>query len=122
MGFSDYQHNLWLSQLTTGWVALHYDNPDVAGAYASEVFGGSYARQKVLMTDPSSGVLFNSTAITFNGLPAVTVTHVAGWDAQVNGNYIWSALLPIPVRILAGRSLPLASGQIALSMDPIVDQ
>ena len=44
---SDYRAHKWLGQLTSGfYLAVHHDNPDVAGAYASEVFGGGYARQR----------------------------------------------------------------------------
>ena len=122
MGFSDYQHNLWLSQLNSGWLALHFDNPEVAGAYSSEVFGGSYVRLPVDFSDPSSGVVFNSNDLTFPGLPSIVLTHVAGWDAKVNGNYLWSAALPTQQRILAGRSFTITAGTIALSMDPSVTQ
>lgn len=116
MGYSDYQVHKWLSEMDNVWLALHYDNPEIAGAYASEVFGGSYTRQRCNMTDPSSRAVFNVDAIKFSGLPNIQITHLTGWDAKVNGNYLFSCPLPQAVRITAGQSYTVMSSTIALSM------
>lgn len=50
--FSDYQVGVWLRGIGDIWLALHYDNPEIAGAYASEVFGGSYERQRISFGPP----------------------------------------------------------------------
>lgn len=113
--FSDHRVELWLNELSTIWLAAHYDNPDVAGAYASEVFGGSYARVMCPLTQSSNRVVYNLNPVTILGLPAVTVTHIAGWDTQINGNMEFSIPLPSPVRVLAGKSLPIPASAIALS-------
>lgn len=114
--FSPYQIHQWLDDARTGWLALHYEDPRTAGAYASEVFGGSYARLAYEMTQPTDLGMFLSNDLLFNGLPAVTITHVAGWDDQNNGNYLWSAPLPQPRKVFSGKSLSLPAGTIGLSM------
>jgi hypothetical protein len=70
--FSDYQVNNWLKDYAHCWVALHYDNPDIAGAYASEIFGGSYVRAAASFSDPTNRVTWNVTQAHFTGLPAET--------------------------------------------------
>jgi len=115
---SDYRAHTWLGQLTTGrFLAVHHDNPDVAGAYASEVFGGGYARQPMTFTSPNNRAIFNLNAVNWNGLPGVTITHLALWDALINGNYEAAIELDVPVRVLAGKSLSYASGLLAFSLD-----
>jgi hypothetical protein len=115
---SDYRAHLWLGELATGfYIALHHDNPDVAGAYASEVFGGGYARQKVSFTSPNNRAMFNMGAVSWNGLPGVTVTHLALWDSLINGNYEASIALDVPQRVLAGKSLAYGTGLLAFSLD-----
>jgi hypothetical protein len=113
--FSDYQVNKWLDDFNKVWVAAHFDNPDVAGAYASEVFGGSYARLQVVMDQSTNRVVYNTADFSIKGLPAVTVTHLAGWDVQINGNLLFSVELPAPMRIAAGKSLDVKKQTIALS-------
>jgi hypothetical protein len=115
---SDYLAEKWLSEIVTGhFVALHHDNPDVAGAYASEVVGGGYARQPIQFVPPNNRAIFNLTAIQWNGLPGVTVTHLALWDALINGNYTASIELDIAVRVLPGRSLGYGASVLAFSLD-----
>lgn len=117
MGFSDYQVNKWLTELGDLWLALHFDNPDIAGAYASEVFGGSYVRMSAAMTDASSRAIFTLTTVKFSGLPAVSISHLAAWDAKTNGNLIASVALPTAVRILPGTSYTVPAATLALSID-----
>jgi hypothetical protein len=115
---SDFLIEQWLSQLQVGcWVSLHHDNPDVAGAYASEIFGGGYTRQAILFGAPNNRAVFNDNGVIWNGLPAVTTTHVGVWDAQMNGNYLVSFAMDVPTRVLAGKSISYAPQQIAISVD-----
>lgn len=114
--FSDTRAETWLSQLGTLWVALHYDNPRSAGEYSSEVFGGSYARQKISMSDPVDRVIFNVNDANFTGLPAVRITHIAGWSTQYNGTMEFSVPLPTPVVVATGKSYYLPANQLAISI------
>jgi hypothetical protein len=114
---SDYLVEQWLKTLSHSYLALHYDNPDVAGAYASEVFGAGYARQPVSMTIPSNRSSWNVTGIQFLGLPAITITHYALWDSLASGNYLAALELDAPIRVLSGKSLSLADHVVAISLD-----
>ena len=115
---SDYRAEKWLGELVEGYyVGLHHDNPDVAGAYASEVFGGGYTRQVVQFTTPNNRAIFNLTALQWNGLPGVTITHLALWDSLINGNFEASIELDLPVRVLPGRSLGYPASVLAFSLD-----
>lgn len=114
--FSDYLIEQMLRLAQNGWLGLAYDNPEIAGAYASEVFGGSYTRIEYALTAPSSKGMLLLNDVKFDGLPAVSVAYVTGWDAQYNGNYLWSAPLPSPRGVLAGKSLSIPAGSIGLSM------
>lgn len=70
---------------TTVYVALHTGDPGETGA-SNECAGGSYARQAVTWGSQSGGVISNSVAAAFAGMPAATVTHVSLWDASSGGN------------------------------------
>lgn len=116
MGFTDYRIHQWLSQLSTIWLSLHYDNPDIAGAYASELFSGSYTRAKVNLGQPTNRGVFLISDAAFVGLPATRITHLGGWDAQVNGNMEFSCAVA-QMTVLAGASKVFPANTIALSMD-----
>ena len=117
MGFTDYRINKWLSQLTTLWISMHYDNPDTAGAYASELFAGSYVRQKATIGSVSNKGVYIINGITFTGLPDTRITHIAGWDAQYSGNMEFSNPLPSPIIAISGSSKTFPALTIALSID-----
>ena len=113
--FADRRVGIWLEELESVWLGLAYDNPDLAGAYASEVFGGSYTRQLVALTLAENRAVFNVTPVLFTGLPAVRVTHIVGWDAQYNGNYEFQIPIDNPVHLPTGASFPIPEGYLALS-------
>ena len=113
--FSDFRVETWLRELQTCWLALHYDNPDVAGAYASEVSGNAYHRCEVDFTDPSNRAMWNSSYISFTGLPAIVLTHMAAWDSPINGNLEMSAPLAEPIRVVNGGRYDLGLHQFAIS-------
>jgi len=114
--FSDYRVHLWLAQLGKTWVALHFADPNVSGAYASEVFGGSYSRMKTTWSTPDSRVMFNEVSVYFKGLPSVKISFIAGWDKQYNGNLEFCIPLTDPVPVLAGRGYTIDANMLALSL------
>lgn len=115
--FSDYQVNEWLSGIGSFWMSLHYDNPETAGAYASEIFGGSYSRQACQLGTSDNRAVYVLNNVLFAGLPAMRITHIAGWDAEFNGNYILSDALENPISMALGKPLSIPGGTVALSMD-----
>lgn len=115
---TDWQTEEWLSSIMEStWMALHFDNPDVAGEWNSEVFGGGYVRQKAAMHQPNDRALWNSATVTFNGLPSVLITHVCGWTDQINGNMRFNIALPTPVRTISGGQYSFGPGTLAVSLD-----
>lgn len=115
---SDYQVEQWLAALQDStFMALHTDNPDVAGAYASELFGGGYVRQKVTLTAPANRASWNAGVVTFSGLPAATITHIGGWNALINGDLRFSIALPAPLRVTAGSTRSFPAQMLAISLD-----
>lgn len=114
--FSDTRVEVWLGDFKTLWVGLHYDNPRTAGEYASEVFGGSYARVRTTMSDPVNRVIFNESDLSFNGLPAVKLTHIAGWSQAYNGTMEFSVPLPAPRVIVTGKGYYIPAGEIAITI------
>lgn len=115
-GFSDYRANIWLNQMQTIWIGLHYADPNISGAYASEVFGGSYTRVKTVFTEPDNRVMFNSSSIIYKGLPAVKLAFIGGWDKQYNGNLEFYIPLVNPVTILSGKGFTIDANQLAISL------
>ena len=117
--FSDFQVERWLGFLAQEgcYLALHYDNPDVAGAYASEVFGGTYRRVLADFSSVDGRTVWNTAPAKWTGLPAVGITHIAGWDAVVNGNLLWYSALPSIARVQVGQAFTLAGNTIALSVN-----
>lgn len=113
--FSDYRVAKWLNDIDTVWLGLAFDNPDIAGAYASEVFGNSYTRQQIQLSLTSNRGVYNVTSVLFTGLPSTTITHLVGWDAQYNGNYEFMVPLDKPVPLVSGASFPIAANQLVLS-------
>lgn len=115
---SDFLVDKWLNELTSNtYAALHYDNPDVAGAYSSEVFGGSYARVKLSMTTSANRAIWNAGTITFTGLPTVSITHLGIWNAAINGDLLYSSPLPTPLRVQTGSRQAFPAGILAFSFD-----
>jgi len=79
-----------VSQVTP-YVSLHTADPGLTGA--SEVGGGSYARQSVAFSAASGGSTSNTAAVRFEDMPGVTVTHVGIWDAVSGGNFLYGDAL-----------------------------
>lgn len=126
MPISDFQAANWLSDLDQIYLGLSFDNPEIAGAYASEVFGGSYTRLLCPMSQPTDRTIWNLNQLVFTGLPTVTLTHLVAWDALVNGNYIASAELATtddsggltltPTKIQLGQSFSVPQTSFAISI------
>lgn len=112
---SDYQANTWLDGINFLWLALHFEDPDLSTDNTSEIFGGSYTRQKATMGAPSNRGIFNVGDIAFRGLPTVGITHIAGWSDQNKGNLLVSAELPKMFRATAGDTYTVPKNTFAIS-------
>ena len=94
MSMSDYFGNNIINHMlrnqaftppTTVYLSLHTSDPGITGA--SEVTGGSYARQAVELNAAASKATSNTNIEDFVGMPAVTVTHGGIWDTASAGNF-----------------------------------
>jgi hypothetical protein len=65
---------------TMPYQALHTASPSTTGANEN-ANTGSYARQACSYNAASGGTKTNSTALTFNTLGTVPVTHTDGWSS-----------------------------------------
>jgi len=124
MSISDYYENKILDHMLRGtafspptavYVSLHSADPGETGA--NEISGGGYARQQVTFNAPSGGSMTNSNLLRWNNMPAVTVTHVALWDAPTAGNCLWTGALTASVTVSAGASFEIAPGNLTVTLD-----
>lgn len=115
--FSDHKVQEFLESFDHTYLALHFDNPDVAGAYASELFGGGYERQKVEFGAVTGRGISVITSALFAGLPSVTITHLCGWDAKTNGNLDFLIEIEPPVRTKEGGTYSVPANSVVLSFD-----
>lgn len=98
------------------YMALHTANPGDTGT-ASEVVGGSYAAQVIAFNASSGGVAASNGAVSFAGMPAVTVTHFSIRDAVTGGNVLFVGPLSSPQTLTAGATLAFSAGQVTVTAD-----
>ena len=96
-------------------LALVTVNGDDASA-GTEVTGGSYARQTITFTAAASGQIENDTAISFTGMPAVTVVGIEMYDSAGSPKRLAYGALTVSRAVTAGDTVQFASGAITLSL------
>ncbi len=101
--------------ITTVWMSLHTADPGETGA--SEVTGGSYARQSTAFDVASAGATANSAVEVFANMPAVTVTHVGCFDASTSGNFLWGGILDSSQVVASGDNVEFAAGALDITLD-----
>lgn len=126
--FSNYLENKLLDHTLRGpagafaapaqvFVSLHTASPGETGSPSNEVSGGSYARQTASFNTAASGSTSNSANIAFSNMPAVTVTHVAIYDALTTGNLLFYGALTVSRVVAAGDTFVINSGQLTITLD-----
>lgn len=116
MGFGDYVIEKALADVgAESWVALNFDDPEVAGGEATEITGTGYIRQLASFSDIANRSMWVIAPLSWQGLPQTRVTHVSGWTGQYGGSLQWSGPLPAPVRILEGKGYIIQANEIVLS-------
>lgn len=108
-------HDLLQTIADKCYISLHFDSPRLAGAYASELSGSGYGRILATFTEPSSRTIWNTLPVAFSGLPQTRITHVGGWNEQINGDLLWSCEVAT-VNVLKGGGYGLNSRDIAISL------
>lgn len=114
---SNFFGNAALAALQKGhYLALHEAPPDVTGTPANEVAGGGYVRQVITTSAPSGKTVVSSNAIVFPGMPAVTVTDMAIWDAISGGHLCVIIHLATPVVVTESGQFLVAKSDIAVTV------
>jgi hypothetical protein len=103
------------SQPANIYVSLHTADPGLTGA--SEVTGGSYARQlaNASFAAASSGSKSTNAIIDFAGMPAATVSYAGIWDTSSSGNFLVGGSLTSPKTVGAGDTFRFASGSLVIT-------
>ena len=101
--------------VTTPYISLHTGDPGETGA--SEVTGGSYARQSGSFAAAAAGATSNDATISFATMPAATITHVGVWDASTAGNFLWGGALTASKTVNSGDTVQIASGDLDVTLD-----
>lgn len=96
-------------------LALVTANGDDASA-GTEVTGGSYARQTITFTTAANGEIENDSAISFTGMPAVTVVGIELYDSAGSPKRLAYGALTVSRAVTAGDTVQFASGAITLSL------
>ena len=95
---------------TTYYLSLHSADPGTTGA--SELSGGTYARQAYVPSTASAGAVSNTLAITVPNAGSVAVTYDGIWTAATVGTYLIGAPLTSSV---TSASVQFAAGVASFS-------
>lgn len=101
-----------LPSASTFYLSLHTADPGTTGA--SEVTGGSYARQAIQFNAPSNGTATSSTAQSFTAMPAESGNLWIGiWSAASGGTFLWGAsAAAVTGPVAAGATVNFAIGAV----------
>ncbi len=102
--------------VTTVYVSLHTGDPGTTGASESTGGAGPYARLAGSFTVAAAKSLSNDAALTFNGMPASTITHVGLWDALAAGNFLAGGALTTSRALAAGATGQFAIGALVINI------
>lgn len=86
-----------------------------ATSAGTEVTGGSYARQTIVMGSASGGSCSNTSTISFTGMPAATVTGVDIYDSNGTPRRAWWGALTSSKAVGAGDTLSFSSSSVVAS-------
>jgi hypothetical protein len=103
------------------YVALYTSTPDNR---QQEVIGGQYSRVELncapgVWNNPSeTGLTTNSAPIVFPvaSAPWGQISHVAIYDAAVEGNVLFAAALESPVQVEAGHGFSFPAGALSVRL------
>ena len=104
-------------------ISLHTADPGEDGQLA-EVIGGGYSRAlitgpAVLFGAPANREIISTDVVTFNSMPAVTVTHVGFWrvTGSTAADFLASDALSPPVAVPAGQPARFPAGSLSVKFN-----
>ena len=98
------------------YLGLHFDDPELAGHYASECSGGGYKRVQAFFTETASRNIWLEEPVLFTGMLPTRVTHIGGWNKIKDGDLMFQAKLPSPWNIVNGGGMQLVTGDVVVSI------
>jgi hypothetical protein len=101
---------------TTVYLAA-YTTPTTEAGGGTEVVGGSYARLAITFNAGSAGLAEQASNLSFTGMPACTVSHIAILDDPTAGNMLLHSALPAKVVVTAGGTLAWSASNIKFLFD-----
>jgi len=110
--------NTAYSSPATTYVALYVGDPSGAGTEVSTVDTG-YVRQSATFSEPSSGVISNSSAIEFplSTDSWGTITYVAIYDAETDGNLLAYEALTVSRTVYINTQFIYPIGDLEITLD-----
>lgn len=99
---------------TVYYGSLHTATPGTTGA--SEVSGGSYARQSTVYGNPTAGVEATTNAQNWTLMPSVTVTYFGEWSLVSGGTYLGGGLLTSSLTVPSGATVAAAIGALTVAV------
>lgn len=96
-------------------IALVTANGNDATA-GTEVTGGSYVRQTITFDAASGGQISNNAAISFTGMPSVTVVGIELYDSAGTPKRLAYGPLTNTRTVTSGDTVQFASGAVELSL------
>jgi hypothetical protein len=104
---------------TTLYVALHTADPTEVGNVGEVTTGtyATYARKAITLGTESGGSCTNSTDLTWDNCPAMTISHISVWDSLSGGNALFYGPLNASKTPASGDSFRLVSGSLSIGFD-----
>lgn len=104
-----------LIKADTPFLALYTVTPTATGG-GTEVTGGSYSRKAIVFGTPNlaTGVMANSGAITFAGMPTVNITHYGILNAATGGTLKAFGTVA-SISTLTGDEVSIAIGNLTIT-------
>lgn len=115
--------NKWLNMLggtaftapAGTYVKLHQGDPGSSGADNPSAVT---VRAALALTTASLGsVALTGTQPSWSMTDSEVISHISVWDAETDGNFLWSAQLAVPKTVTAGDTLTLTT--CGLSLTPL---
>lgn len=87
-----------------------------ASTAGTEVTGGGYSRQSLVVAAPVGGATSNSADLVWTNMPACTVVGVGVWDSAATPVRWWFGALTASRTVAAGDELRLVAGSLTFSL------
>jgi hypothetical protein len=85
-------------------------------AAGTEVAGGSYAAQTIILGAAAGGSQSNTNLIEYPGMPACTVVGAEIWDSAGSPQRLWKGALTSSQIVNAGNTFRVQIGQLSVSL------